>query len=246
MDFTIEELSMDAWPSIQTLLYDGWVIRMANGYSNRSNSINPIYPSKIKLEDKMEYCDKIFSRYNLPTTYKIIECDEHKTIDKELEQRKYKIINTTSLQICSDFEVLQNNYDGITVNDFFNTPWINSVVEFNTIKQEHITTFKTILSNIVGEKIVVHKEAKNEIVGCGHGVIGNNYVGIFDIVVKENQRGKGYGKEIIKTILSEAGKKGIKNAYLQVMMNNALARELYKKLGYKEIYKYWYRKKEGK
>jgi ribosomal protein S18 acetylase RimI-like enzyme len=242
MDFTIEELSMAAWPSIQTLLYDGWIIRMANGYTNRSNSINPIYPSKIKLEEKMDYCDKIFKKYNLLTTYKIIGCDEHKILDEELEKQDYKKIHITSLQTCNTLEILQSNYNGIVINDSFNSKWINSVIDFNTIKQEDIKTFETILNNVAGDKIVVYKEAENEIVGCGYGVIGSNYVGVFDIVIKESQRGKGYGKEIVKTILSEAGKKGIRNTYLQVMINNIIAQKLYKKLGYKEIYKYWYRK----
>ena len=76
MDFTIEELSMDAWPSIKTCFYDGWVIRLSNGFANRSNSINPIYPSKLNLEEKINYCERLFARYNLPAAYKIISCEE--------------------------------------------------------------------------------------------------------------------------------------------------------------------------
>ena len=71
-DFTIEELSMNAWPAIKTCIYDGWIIRLANGYSNRANSINPVYPSKINLEEKFKYCDEFFTRHNLPVAYKLI------------------------------------------------------------------------------------------------------------------------------------------------------------------------------
>ena len=38
----IEELSMNALPAMQTQIYDGWVIRFADGYTKRANSINPI------------------------------------------------------------------------------------------------------------------------------------------------------------------------------------------------------------
>ena len=31
----MEERSMNAWPSLQTILDDGWVIRLANGYTKR-------------------------------------------------------------------------------------------------------------------------------------------------------------------------------------------------------------------
>ena len=243
MDFTIEELSMNAWPSIKTVLYDGWIIRLSNGYSNRANSINPIYPSGIKLEEKINYCDKLFARHGLLTTYKIIGCEEHKTIDEKLEGLHYRKINETSIQTCEISAELKNNYEGMMISDDFDEPWISSVIDFNRIEEKHIPTFRNILGNIAGEKIVVRRETNGESSGCGYGVIGNGYVGIFDIVVKEALRGRGYGRQIVETLLSEAGKRGVKKSYLQVMINNPVALHLYEKLGYREIYRYWYRKK---
>ena len=47
-----EELSMNAHPSIKTQLFDGWVLRFADGYTNRANSVNPLYPSEMAIEEK--------------------------------------------------------------------------------------------------------------------------------------------------------------------------------------------------
>jgi ribosomal protein S18 acetylase RimI-like enzyme len=242
MDFTIEELSMNAWPSIQTVVYDGWIIRLANGYTKRANSINPIYPSKINLEEKIQYCQKLYTKYNLPAVYKLVECDGHKTIDRKLETLKYEIADLTSVQICNDVRISEKNYSGVNIDIDFNEEWINGFIECNNIKTGFINTMKMMLKNITGNKIVVYKELNKEIAGCGYGVIENEYVGLFDIVVRENSRGNGYGKEIVETILSEAGKAGIKKSYLQVVNNNEIAKNLYKKIGYREKYKYWYRK----
>ena len=243
MDFTIEELSMDAWPALMTFPYDGWIIRLANGYGNRSNSINPIYPSRIALEEKIEYCDTLFARYGLPATYKLLGCEEHEPLEKKLEGLGYRKINETSLQVCEIPASLKTDNDGIIVNDGFSGQWIESVVKFNRIEEKHVPIFKRILDNIAGEKIVVHKRQGKEILGCGYGIIGRGYVGVFDIVVDENHRGKGFGREIVQTILSEGLKRGVRNSYLQVMLNNPIALGLYGKLGYREIYRYWYRKK---
>ena len=242
MDFTIEELSMNAWPSLHTLMYDGWIILLSNGYGNRGNSINPIYPSKIDLDEKFNHCGRLFSRYNLLPAYKIIGCDEYKIIDKKLEEQNFKTLNETSIQVCQIPEMPECNYRGIVVRDDFSDRWKESVIEYNRIEETHKSTFKKILDNITVEKVVVHKEVDGEIAGCGYGAIERNYVGIFDIVVKENFRGRGYGREIVETILSEAAKRGIKESYLQVMINNPVAMRLYEKLGYREIYRYWYRK----
>ncbi|GHV71911.1 acetyltransferase, GNAT family protein [Spirochaetia bacterium] len=242
MDFTIEELSLDAWPSIKTLVYDGWIIRLAKGYTNRANSVNPLYQSKIKLDEKIEYCETIFRRENLPAVYKILGCDEYKTLDEKLEGLHYKKFHETSVQVCDNIKILKNEFTGITVKDHFDDAWIEAVIKFNQIKNDDVAAFRAILNNVAGEKIIVSKETKGAIAGCGYGVMGRGFVGIFDIVVSEDERGKGYGKEIIKTILSEAGKKCMGKSYLQVMLNNPIALHLYGKLGFKEIYRYWYRK----
>jgi ribosomal protein S18 acetylase RimI-like enzyme len=243
MDFTLEELSMDGWPALMTVVYDGWVIRLSNGYSNRSNSINPIYPSKINMDEKINYCDELFGRHNLPAAYKLLSCEEHMALEHKLEALHYRKINETSVQTREISGISRKNHKGIIIGEDFDESWINSVIEFNKVGTQDIPVFKKILGNIAREKIVVAKKDGNGIAGCGYGIIGGGYVGVFDIVVEESQRGKGYGREIVETILSEAGKQGAEKSYLQVMLNNPAALHLYEKLGYKESYKYWYRKK---
>jgi len=243
MDFTIEELAMGAWPAIKTCFYDGWVIRLANGYCNRANSINMIYPSKIKMEEKLNYCDEIFMRHNLPVAYKIAGCDEHKAIEQKLDELRYQKINETAVQVCDISAISKANYEGIIIRDEFDNQWKDSVIDFNRIEEKHIATFKKIIDSIAMEKIVVRKETGGKIAGCGYGVIGSGYVGVFDIVVNEKHRGKGYGREIVETIMSEAGKRGVRKSFLQVMINNPIAMKLYEKMGYRELYRYWYRKK---
>ncbi len=58
---TIEELTLNAWPALQTVLYDGWLLRFADGYTRRANSVNPIYPSAVPLADKIAACERAYA-----------------------------------------------------------------------------------------------------------------------------------------------------------------------------------------
>lgn len=82
--------------------------------------------------------------------------------------------------------------------------------------------------------------ADKKIVGYVYGSIHNWYPGykignIVDLAVKENYRGKGIGKSLLKTIISTLKKKGCKKAVIQVELKNKIALFLYHSLGFK----YW-------
>jgi len=78
-------------------------------------------------------------------------------------------------------------------------------------------------------------------VACGSAVIERGYMGLLNIVVDEQHRGNGYGTEICESLLAAAMHRGAHTAYLQVVQDNHKAVNLYRKLGYKKIYSYWYR-----
>ena len=63
---TIEELSLNAWPAMQTMLFDGWVLRSADGYTKRANSVYPLYDSKMDLDVKIGFCDSFYRDLGLP------------------------------------------------------------------------------------------------------------------------------------------------------------------------------------
>lgn len=246
MILRIEELSMNAWPALQTNLYDGWVLRFSEGYTKRANSVNPIYYSTVCVDDKIEKCEKRYKAKKLPVVYKITDKSYPNNLDNILESKGYKKIDETSIRTLNllNYEQTKDIY-GLEIDYNFTQEWIDSFVDCSNICEEStIKVITGILNNIIAETIYVKIRIDNKIVGCGFGVIEDNYIGIFDIIVKQEYRGNGYGNNIMEGIIKEAQKKNINNAYLQVVKGNVIAENLYEKLGFMEIYKYWYRIKQ--
>ena len=50
---------------------------------------------------------------------------------------------------------------------------------------------------------------------------------------------------MMEGLLAHGQRNGARTAYLQVMLNNPPALQLYEDLGFKEVYQYWYRVKQA-
>lgn len=240
----IEEMSMNAWPALQTVLFDGWVLRFANGYSKRANSVNPIYESTLDIHEKIINCEQVYHSKNLPTIFKITDGPVQVTYDELLSGRGYEKHDETSLRTLSLNKYNPIISDHLQDEGTFTAEWIKNYLTCADIHEvETVQTIQMMLSHIVSPKVCAILKMDDEVVACGYGVIENGYVGIFDIIVKESQRGHGYGQTLVEGILGLAKRKGAQTAYLQVMCRNKVADWLYEKLGFEEVYRYWYRVK---
>ena len=91
-----EELSFNSHPSLQTKYYDGWLLRFSEGYTNRANSVNMIYPSTIALQEKIEECEKQYFSQGLPCVFKVTDGSDE-ALDGLLQERGYQVVTPTAL-----------------------------------------------------------------------------------------------------------------------------------------------------
>jgi ribosomal protein S18 acetylase RimI-like enzyme len=240
----IEELSMNAWAALQTLVYDGWIIRFANGYTKRANSINPIYnPNDDDLENKIKYCETLFQKRKLPTVYKMTNETHPDNLDAVLHSKGYNAIDKTSVQILDLSILMEPLNKSVELNETLNDAWLYQFCILSN-NQENFATLKQMLSSIIPKTCFISLYENKVAVACGLGVLDSGYLGIFDIVTDFKKRNRGFGEQLIMNLLKWGKENGAKFSYLQVTLNNAPAVRLYSKLGYKEIYRYWYRVKQ--
>ena len=96
----IEDLSLNAWPSHQMQLYDGWILRFSYFYTHRTNCVEQFGSSVLPLEEKIPYCEEIYRRWKSPCIFKITPLSDPE-LDGLLEARGYEKQNVT-YTMCMD------------------------------------------------------------------------------------------------------------------------------------------------
>ena len=237
----IEEISLNGWPALQTIHYDGWIIRFANGVTKRSNSVNPIYESKLDINTKIDYCERLYRSQGLPSCFKITEIVQPQDLDMVLENRGYNRKFDISVQLINTDKFTTDLDKNVDILEFTDESWLDNYVKMNRVNPLNRPVLKKIIDQIILPKGLFSLKLDGLIVGCGLGVIENQYIGLFDIVIDKQYRNQGLGQTLIENILRWGKSKGAETGYLQVLSDNASAIRLYEKVGFKAAYTYWYR-----
>jgi N-acetylglutamate synthase len=239
----IEEISMNAWPALQTMHYDGWIIRFANGVTKRLNSVNPIYASKINVDEKINYCEKLYRSQNLPPCFKITEIAQPSGLDHTLEEHGYEHVFDISVQLLNINQGKFTIDKSIQIAEITDEAWVDDYIRMNEVNAANRQVFKKIIDQIVVSRGLFTLRKDGIAIGCGLGVVESKHIGLFDIVIDKNCRNQGLGQVLVESILGWGKNMGAEHGYLQVLADNGPAVRLYSKVGFKEEYRYWYRMK---
>lgn len=243
----IEDLSLNAWPSRQMQVYDGWILRYSQFYTHRTNCVEQIGLSTLPLPEKIAYCEDIYRYWKTPCIFKITPIGDP-GLDPLLAERGYGIEHATTVMtrslITAPGEVALPGFCRIKIRGRTDSEWINGLFDLKgNISPVHRSIVPQMYDAIPKEEIAVSVSSKGKLIGTGLGILDRDTVGVYAIHVDGQHRRRGIASAIVRTILIKARGLGAENAYLQVVSDNTAARNLYRKEGFTDSYRYYFRVK---
>ena len=242
----VEETCMNAWPALKEIFYDGWLIRLANGQTRRTNSVNVIGQGSRALADKIAYCEDVYRAHGQPSYFRILSTGP-KELDAALEARGYRSEDETRT-LFMNFRrhppPAQDSQHDLDILEGRPSPeWLaahrclsrRSVAEAGAL---HAILEMLAIPAFFGEA----RDEEGQIASVAFGAIHERMMCLQWVVTDPEQRRRGLSRATLSALLRRGQEMGATGACLQVVAANAAAIRLYESLGFGcELYRYHYR-----
>jgi ribosomal protein S18 acetylase RimI-like enzyme len=241
----VEELALNGWPALQTTVMDGWLLRTADGYTSRANSVSPIYSGVYSrtVNEQIREAERYYLAAGQDVIFKITPFVQPASLDDTLADSGY--------ERCDPSKVLLRSLDGLPepklqhakVEESLSEDWLKTMAGMKQLTESAVNATRKILTVSRLRQSFITLYQNGVPVCCGVGVIERGFIGLYDVIVDPAFRNRGFGEQLILHLLQWGRTNGAGNCYLLVAADNTQAVRLYEKLGFKEIYAYWYRVK---
>jgi GNAT superfamily N-acetyltransferase len=237
----VEEVGLNALQTQRQLFYDGWLLRISPGKARRARSVNAYFGSTLPLAQKIDYCERIYERRDLPVLFRITPFVQPADLEEALLTRGYVAVDTTLVQLArlerppevpdpSDFVVTAPPADAFAD--------AVALLQGSSAQQRdaHIERLKG--SPLTTRALLAHIDGKP--VGVGTVMLEDGLAGVFSMATAPDMRARGVATAILASLLTWAWEHGAAHAYLQVDGDNHRALGVYRKFGFTTAYTYHY------
>jgi N-acetylglutamate synthase len=238
----IEEAGFSAWPCFEEEHFKGWRLRFADGFTKRANSANAGPEARNLFAPDIREIERQYQERSIPTVFRLSSLRPSTEVDALLDARAYRNIERS---LVMGLTIGLTTPTKITVTSLASEQWLDTYYEVSGKLAKHRQAHLRLLQ-AMPEKTFFAVILEAEIpVCCGIGVITGAYLGLFEIVTRTSHRGHGLATNLCQSILAWGSEHGAKNAFLQVEEMNHGAIRIYEKLGFRNLYQYWYRVKDA-
>lgn len=258
----IESAALMSWPALETEPFKGWLLRFSLGYTGRANSVNATRDAAPLTERDVDDIESRYRGRGLAPRFRLTDFNLPVGVDETLAARGYELCDATWVMTAPLSEALALLGPGhgasavasaagagstVVPGDGFVTmpsaaAWLDTYQSLSGKWGLDQATHLQILELIQAPHVfAVGRDDAQRTVACGLGVVALEWLGLFDIVTSEARRREGHARALCSELIRRGAALGARGAYLQVVESNHAAVALYRQLGFKPAYRYWYR-----
>lgn len=232
-----ENRILNAWPCLETLVMERWVIRLAGGYSGRANAASPLAAGADLDPALLGAIETVYHSAGLPPMVRLTPLAT--TGAGDLLLRAGYIQRDASIGMLAPLAGDRGTGMDLAFSPRATDTWVRGVSALQEgAKRDADAALMAIVRRIRLPAAFATLVHAGRAVGFGMSVIERGMAEIGSVVLDPGVRGLGLGRRLVVGLMDWAALNGAQEAYLQVEATNATAIGLYRSLGFAELYRY--------
>lgn len=236
----LESLAHRTWPCAEEAPLGGWILRAAQGFSRRANSVLASGPWPTDPDTTLETIRTWYGTRGIEPCLKVTPLAPE-GLDERLETDGWaKLANTRVMRRdLSRFRGAPADARLGCASEL-DPVWLRLHARWDGESSRDTERNEALLSRMARPLFLTWTEG-GEVRAVMVGSRWEGSVHLYSLVVEPHSRGKGVGRRFLVSCLEACAEQGLEEVVLQVMESNGVARGLYTSLGFSDEYGYHYR-----
>lgn len=239
-------------PAFNTLVHDGWVLRLSQGYSLCTDSVWALRQGDIGMHDKVQYCEEQFQLQHLACTFRLTPLAHQQPLDSYLRRSGYRtaesgrvltrpltLTNAPTSAPTSAPTTARTTAEPLKTLPL--TRWLDLCYRLNPedrpgqrLQQEQL------LSLVELPMWCAVIEAEGIAIGYGRAMQSGTHLYLDDVWLAPDWRRRGHGRRLLAGLQRFGQAQGATLACLTVSDANIKANAFFQQTGFSLAYPYHY------
>ncbi len=239
----VEQACAAAWPALEERRIGDWIARAGAGVTRRINSANPASAEAGPPHAELGMIEGAYRQWGLDPLFRLPSFLDRR-VDRFLDRAGYACEGETITLHAAMDDVAAAPDAATTIQPAPSSYWLRAKAAFSGFSAARQDSFAGALSRLARPVGFAALRQGGRLVSLGYGAIDGDLLCLEAVVTDEVERGRGYARRMLGSLLDWARSRGAAGVCLQVEAGNAPAISLYAGMGVRtELYRYHYRRK---
>ena len=243
----LERMAAGHWRGTEEEWLGGWLLRAAEGFTGRANSVLPLGDPGMPLDEALAAVTQWYRARGLPPMMAVpgpIAADSPpQGLDQLLSERQWLTRSGPAFVMLADLP-LGIDLDGLPAGrGVLASPEPDDAwaARYHYRGQDYLPPVARKVLTSAPEQLFVSIRDGGDVLAIARLSIADGLAGLSAVEVHADRRRQGLGGAITAAACLAAGQRGLSSVFLQVEVDNAPARALYTRLGFRYSHRYHYR-----
>lgn len=234
---TADRLALPGWPALEHEPLGEWQLRASAGFSSRGNSVLALGDPGLALDEAVARVEAWYTHRGLSPRAHVHPGQPAETAFVAAGWSAYE---STQLMLASVSRVLRRlgpagGGEQVQHHPHLDTAWLAT----DPRTARHGDPARQVLES--GEvSFATLRGPDGEVLARGRGTVHGEWLGVAALWTREDLRGRGLGTAVLRSLVDWGAEHGATTTYLQVVVANPRAREVYEARGYEVHHRYDY------